>query len=871
VQLQTNLSSWRNADRELEAGEFERLVGWPPRVAEYLVSVNDEETCLELTRYLQDTVWPEPLPDDEAASLAGLLSSPGLTSERTPDEPRRESEARPEDVSLELPDDIYPELLDGLLQELPGQVTEFSAAMASILGASGTLEDINTAQRIAHTVKGAANVVGVRGIANLTHHLEDILQALAKQETLPGRALSDTLTRAADCLEAMSEALLGVSPPPEDSRDVLQQVLDWANRIDQEGVSVGAEDARPQEPKPAAEPQPGSSAKPAADITPMLRVPAPVVDDMLRLVGETIIVNSQLQERINHAQQQMGVVHQQHVMLRQLVAELEHLIDIQDITSSRRDNGDGDDFDPLEWDQFNELHTCSRRLMEVGTDARETGAGVIQQLRSLNELMVDQGRLHRETQESVLRTRMVPVQLIVPRLQRSVRQASRLTAKEVELEVTGSDTPVDSDVLTGLVDPLMHVLRNAVDHGIEPPEERQAAGKPTAGKIVLGFVREGNHIVVRCSDDGAGMDVDAIRRAAVERGMLSRDDTLTESELPRVIFTPGFSTRQSATQVSGRGIGMDVVYRSILGLKGDIQIQSRRGRGCLVEMSFPVTLISTQALLVRVGNQTLAVSSRGIEQILYGGGGELRDVGSERVFRVDDEIYRVTPLEALLDLPPDRRKGDREPRPILLVQTNDGVRAVLVERVVDSRDLVVKNMGRFVPKSAGLVGATILGDGSIAPVLDLPELLQRPTVQTPGATEAAPLAARELVEAELPTALVVDDSLSARRALAEFVQDAGYSVRTAIDGLDAVPMIDAKPPDVLLVDLEMPRMNGLELTTHVRANAASRDLPVIMITSRSTEKHRHKAQAAGVNVYLTKPYGEEELLQHLEAVRSARR
>jgi len=415
-----------------------------------------------------------------------------------------------------------------------------------------------------------------------------------------------------------------------------------------------------------------------------------------------------------------------------------------------------------------------------------------------------------------------------------------------------------------MVDPLMHMLRNAVDHGIESPAERQRLGKPPVGRIELGFEREGNSILIRCQDDGAGLDLAAIRRTALERGLIMADQPLTDEELARLILLPGFSTRGGATQTSGRGIGMDMVHSRLLAMKGSLRIQTRAGRGCLMELRLPVTLISTHALLVRLRDHMLAIADRGIEQILYSGVGSIQHLGKITTFRMGEEVYELTSLDALFNLPPDHRTHRRTTPSVLLVREETGaLHAVLAQEIVDSRDLVVKHMGQYLPKLNGIVGATILGDGSVVPVLDLPELLRAPVAGAPAralAGAAAPLTAST---PHRPFVLAVDDSLSVRRALAQFVQDAGFEVRTARDGLEAIEIIKGKRPDLVVADLEMPRMNGLELTAHLRANQATRQLPVIMITSRSTEKHRREAETTGVNVYLTKPFMEDELLGHI--------
>ncbi len=867
--LQNNLNHLAAQDHPLTADQREAVQIWPDLALNYLRALNDRPTCAALANHLGDIRWPQPLAIADVDLLIERLAAAKLVTEEAETE-TRPHQATVQDVSIQLPADVNPELLDGLLQELPNQAAEFSASIQRLAAGDGTLKDVDVARRIAHTLKGAGNTVGVRGIATLTHQVEDILQALATHEALPNRPLAETLLNAADCLETMSEALLGMSAPPPQAQAVLQEVLDWANRIDRTGIPAGEEAppparARPESVAPAdtaaiAPPAPATVAEAA------LRIPAHLVDDLLRLVGENIILTGQIQERVRKTIAQTRAVMGQNRLFQQLTSELEQLVDIRNVSSPLSRSIQRGDFDPLELEQYNELNTATHRLVEAATDNRELDRAIADSLVALDTLLVDQSRLHRESQEAVLRTRMVPIQTIAPRLQRSVRQTCRLVDKEVELTVRGADTLMDSNVLNGIVDPLMHILRNAVDHGIEPPAQRQRLGKPPVGRIELSVLREGNAIVIRCQDDGAGLDLTAIRQTAVERGLLSADKSLEEDELARLILLPGFSTRGATTQTSGRGIGMDMVYSRLLDMKGALRIQTRSGQGCLMELRLPVTLISTHALLVRIHDRLYALSDRGIEQILYSGIGTIQKLGKATTYHLGNDIYDLTTLETLLNLPPDRRTHARAAPPVLLVREETGaIRAVLVSEAVDSRDLVVKPLGQYVPKLNGVVGATILGDGSVAPVLDLPELLRAPSVlqQTLTFTHQQPApAAPAAVHHQV--ALAVDDSLSARRSLAQFVQDAGFEVRTARDGLEAIEIINGKRPDIVLADLEMPRMNGLELTAHLRANQPTRDLPVIMITSRSTDKHRREAEAMGVNVYLTKPFAEDELLGYIK-------
>ena len=867
-----NVDSLAEGSEDATAAMTELLLDWPQHILNYMQDPADKLKADSLLQFMQGDSWLLPLDEEQVKTLHTQLTLTDF-SNLEEEVPQRQQQATPEDVSIELQDDINQELLEGLLQELPGQTEELSAAIQRLIE-GGTQDDVLIAKRIAHTLKGAGNTVGIRGIATLTHHLEDILLSLSKHDTLPTPHISETFLKASDCLQMMSEALLGLGTPPDDAREVLQEVLDLANLIDREGIrattTLEMEVPKMGQSGPSETVKPGSEEKPRKEAreprerdmaAQMMRVPAGFVDNLLRLVGESIIMTGQIRERIRLTLEETKNVSEQFDLLQRLGAQLEEIIDVKDLTNLQKSMVMDDKYDSLEMDQYSELHTCSRRLVEAAVDASEISKAVFENLYMLDEMLVDQSRLNNETQEGVMRARMVPANSQFSRLQRSVRQAAKLTGKEVKLHLMGGETLMDSETLNNLLDPLMHLLRNAVDHGIEPADERLMVSKPAEGNIYLEFTRDGNSVLVRCRDDGRGLDLGAIREKAIEHGLLTVEQEATDELLKQLILRPNFSTRDTATQVSGRGIGMDAVYSRVIEMSGSFNLDSETGRGCTIEIRLPQTLISSHALLVRIGPQFFAVANRGIIQILHHEAGEIREFGSELLFHVENDSYPVVFIENLLNLHTDRRASDRQSRSVLLVQSEKGKYAILVESIVDSQELVIKGLGHYITKLPGILGVTILGNGSVTPVLDLPDLLRIFDTDKQITTNYVRQTPKR---AQLPAALVVDDSLSARRSLAQYMQDIGYDVRTARDGMEAFEIIKARKPDILLSDLEMPRMNGMELISHVRADKSIADIPFIMITSRAAAKHREEAMAAGVDVYLTKPYSEDELLEHIK-------
>lgn len=879
--LHDNMQALCSNKLMLEEAQSQILTKVMSDILHYIADIDGLPKHKALAEHLQHLDWPSPLSDNEAQELVVLFSRVSLQSREEIIGVRETASA--EDVFLIIQDDVNPELLESLFNELPTLTEEFTEAVQQLLE-SGSISDVETAQRIAHTLKGSGNLVGLKGIASLTHNIEDIMEKVALHGSVPKGVFDLLLTDCADCLEAMSDHVLGRGDPPDNALTLLQQLFDLTYQIKAEGIPESVEalpiatneavvdikavsiadsdimasvviDAEVVE-KAVNKPTEASS----DNVDSMTRIPSSLVEDMLRMAGENNILTGQIQQRLRETIEQNQSIEEQNAGLLNLIAELEQLVEEQSNVSQETKVVLNQDFDPLEMDQYNELHTCANRLLEIATDAKTATSVVNSQLSELKDLLRVQERLQKENHELVLQTRMVPVQSIVSRLQRTIRQASRSVGKTVQLHIVGSDTLIDRDILHTLIDSLMHLLRNAVDHGIESSEQRLAAGKSATGNITLEFSLQGSRIFVICQDDGGGLDLIRIRQIAEQKKLIAAGQVLSEQELQRLVLQPGFSTRDSATQLSGRGIGMNAVYDQILKLKGELELDSQFGSGTRVVLALPATLVSVRALLIRSTSQLIAVSNRGLEHILYPGAGKLKKLGSGLAYQHGEKLYSAERFEGILNIPSNSNTVMDASLSAMLFKMETGeIKAILVEQVVDSRELVVKNMGQYVPKIHGVAGATILGDGSVTPVLDIPELMRgnssQVMVQQIGQNEISDLRRRGHRHA-----LVIDDSLSARRSLALLLSDMDYDVSTAIDGIDAIEKMEEKIPDVILVDLEMPRMNGLELTSHIRNRVDTKDIPVIMVTSRATEKHRQQAETAGVNAYLTKPFSENEMI-----------
>ncbi len=800
----------------------------------------------------------------------------------------RKTTATLEDIDLAPADDVVPSVLDGMLRELPGNALRLGASVRAIAD-TGAFESIDEARRVAHTLKGDANTVGVRGLANLTHTLEDILIVLAKRPELLNADCADLLTNVSDTVEEIADHLLGRGPAPENLLDTYQHTLDTANALADGADVVPAAAAKTLDTSPSVamdgiEAQesigttPGVETPRAMDEEPQtgmaasgiqsLNVPSVLLDDLQRLAGESLVTARQIDRQLDgltvlHRDQRQEVRYTQ-----ELVGRLDDLVALRGAALQSTAQKTGTELDPLEIDQYNELHVISRQLIEAHADSTEFMRRIERTMNTLADLRNEQEQLNRELQRSILQTRTVPFSQISARLQRIVRQTSKQVMKPVQLELIGDSIPLDAELLERVVEPLAHLLRNAIDHGIETPQRRRDAGKPDEGRITVRIGLQGDTAIIDIQDDGDGLDFDTIRTRAIAAGLLAEDQDADERLLTRLILLPGFSTRSSATEVSGRGIGMDVVNQRIAMLRGAMTITSQRGIGMRVSLRLPVTQTLANVIVARGQQQVSAVVSASVERVVSFAQGECTyDAQEGRLWLVlDGERVPALPIEHFYGVSADVRMWLDTAGVGLQVRGVDGrITVVLVQGIDEVRSTVVKPISAYLPPIPAVRGITQLGDGGLAPVIDLDVMLQ--TIQE----HAMGIAALSVTDVAPTTRVVVaDDSLSVRRALEQLMQDAGFEVETARDGFEALAAIQAKPTHALLVDLEMPRMNGLEVTRNLRTNADTRELPVVMITSRATDKHQAMAEQAGVTRMLGKPFSEDSLVVLVRELIAAR-
>jgi chemotaxis protein histidine kinase CheA/ActR/RegA family two-component response regulator len=854
-----------DAEQRLQASAYLRQ--WPALVDGYLSAPADFDASLAMAEYLTIPASPQPLDETVGIELIGqLTTAPVLPAELMADleAANKPAEIALTDVSLVLSEDADRDVYNAFIVEAPGNLATFSALTSHIARGNASIDDFRNAKRIAHSLKGSASIVGLRGIASLGHYTEDVLEFFEQNPIKPPRAIGIALADASDCLSQMVGFLQGEEEEPENAYAVLSNMVAWANKIkagelegDIEHVDIAPLAGNVAAPSAANSKAP---AKAASEQDPSLRVPIKTVDELFRLVGELTTKLGQLESRVTTANTRAKGLLKQNISVQQRVLDLEKMVLLRGLSLHKPSaDEDASAFDPLELDRYNELHGATRSLVEVCADAREISIALEDDVANIQHDLTQQNQINKDLRFQVISTRMTPVESLAARLTRNVRQTCQQTGKDAELVITGRDILVDGDVLNKLADPLLHILRNAVDHGIEDGALRESHGKPQRGLISLDFTRQGSSVMVHIKDDGKGLDYARIRDKALISGLISAEQNFTHAELARLTLLPGFSTRDAVTEISGRGVGMDVVVSRLQELKGSVEIHSEFGQGCEVTLRFQASLITQQSLLVESAAQIFAIPIHNIEQALSPLMGEVLNAGGEWKLRLNDVEHDVIDLAKLSGYPSAAlTKENIEAHPKVLIHMDGTNVAVLVDKVVDSRDLIVKNMGRYLPKVHGVSGAALLGDGTVVPLLNVPALLAKPVAVSSAAAQLAQAALKQTRRV-----LVVDDSLSVRKSLTQLLEDSAYEVAGANDGLDAIRMLENFKPHVICTDLEMPNMNGLELTEHLRRRDDTRELPIIMITSRSMDKHRDQAKRAGVDFYVTKPYTDAELLQQV--------
>lgn len=783
------------------------------------------------------------------------------------------------------------EIDEEMLEIFAGEAEELLRSIATNLEILETQpangEALMEIRRNAHTFKGSAGIVGLKKPSEMAHRIEDLLDYIAEREISGNRRIFELLRTATDCL---SELISGESND-QSTKKLAQIYQDFDELMRMLG------DSEPEEPKNESEPETikSETAQPeteanfvvASDVDfgqktatqnskSVVRVSIEKLDDLMKIVRDLTVSRSVFEQQLGELDYQIEELQRSTRRLQRSTNRLETEFEADmlenksykfQVSSREFQNQESmlestPEFDALEFDRYTEFHQTTRELGETTRDASAIGSALDALRGNLETLFDTQRRLIEEMQEKLLRIRMVNFGTLAPRLLRTVRVTCEEESKHADLSITGENLEVDTQILDSLVEPLLHLLRNSVAHGIEAPDTRRLLGKPEKGLITLNAANEGTHVVLTISDDGRGISVSALKEKAVRNGFITEKQALamTEKEASELIFLPGLTTAEKLSQTAGRGVGMNIIKTAVERQQGTISIASEPQKGTTFTVRLPVALAIVRALLVTAAEQTFAFPVGLVKEINAISGENLERAARSEKISVGGAEYVVSHLNGLIGFPAPMIL-DQENTRLLLLEAGDEPQALLVERIIKPEEIVIKPLGAPLHNRSDLLGAAILGDGKIAPVLDLFYLLKKQKQSPQPKTQNIESAIKN-PKPEIRAALIVDDSPSVRHLTSNIVKNAGFNAIVAKDGLDALETLQTAKqlPDVILTDVEMPRMDGYELLSALKRNPEFRSIPVVMITSRANEKHRQKAFDLGVSEYLTKPFDDTALI-----------
>jgi chemosensory pili system protein ChpA (sensor histidine kinase/response regulator) len=787
-------------------------------------------------RALTARLLAQPAPQPAAVAAP----QPAPAAEATP--PAAEAGGRSQRV---MRDDIDPQLLPIFLEEAQLLLPQLGSDLRDWKAQPQDEKVLQSLQRALHTLKGSARMAGAIRLGELTHLMEGRIETAIEAGAV-GDALFVELEEKMDRLSLDIERMAAGPVQEAPAAPAESPAAAPASQPEARSAETAAAPAAPAAPR-AEVPLPAPTA--------MLRVSADTLDHLINESGEVAIARSRVEAELRAVKQSVLDLSESITRLRGQLREVEVQADSQMRARASELEERKGEFDPLEFDRYTRLQELTRLMAESLHDADSIQQSLRKSLGETDAALAQQSRTNRDVQQELMRMRAVPFSILDERLYRIVRQTTRELGKKAELHIEGSQVELDRSVMDRIGAPLEHMLRNSLAHGIETPERRIAAGKPESGRISINLRQEGNEIALVISDDGAGIDLERLRQKAEASGLLQPGQHVEAADLMQLIFVSGLSTAEAVTELSGRGIGMDVVKSEISAAGGRIDIAGSQGQGTVFTVYLPLTLAVTQAVIVRAGGSVLAVSAAMVEQVLRLKADALAERYAAQVVEFQERRY---PLHSLAQLIGAEAPVAQTYNAVLLLRSGVQRIALHVDEIVGHQEIVVKNVGPQVARVPGVAGATVLPDGSIVLIVNPVQLVQRARV----ATERTAVLPAPAVSAA-PVIMVVDDSLTVRKITSRLLEREGYQVLTAKDGLDALAQIGDVLPAVMLLDIEMPRMDGFDLARNLRSDPRTRQVPIIMISSRTAEKHRNQAAELGVNVFLGKPYPESELLQHI--------
>jgi chemosensory pili system protein ChpA (sensor histidine kinase/response regulator) len=807
--------------------------------------------------------------------------------------------------------------------EVPDEVLEFfipeaeehlQAVTECLLALEGhpNADDINRLFRAMHTVKGSAAQVGLHRLSAVAHRVEDLIGRLRDGALQPSAEIVDLFLQSVDVLKQFlhrqwpSDAEMAAAVDPLLARiadlapEEAPEQADSPSR-ESEGVSVV------EAPVAGAVPVAAAARPAAAQVLPQaksVRISLEWLDRMMNAVGELVINRTRMLGRLTELSKLVEVLQFSKARLAGKVSDFQEKHEFSRISNTlvpggqqlQKDTFRGHanalaaittndllEFSDLEMDRYDDVNILSRSLTEISADVTEVLTQLEGFMGRVDSDIDEFTKLAHHLQDEITAARMVPIGNLYTRLSRTVRDAVKAAGKPVDLSLEGAETELDNNIVQHISDPLIHLVRNSVAHGIEDADTRRRAGKPEKGRIAVRAYHRGNHIFIEVEDDGRGINYESVRQSVVDSGAMSSIAAaeLTERELREFLFRPGFSTASSMSELAGRGVGLDVVRANVHALNGEIEVRSETGRGACFTVKVPLTLIISQALFIRCGTSVFAFPLAVVDEIRRLRPEEIEDVGGKLLTRVRDVVTEVVRLDLQLALPPlEPLNGYFH---MVIVKVAGRQVGVVVEEVLGKDEIVIKNLGDYLRRVKLFPGTTIASDGSLILLIDLNRLVAADTAERHALPASSPAArvfapgAEAVAAGSIPSeavdaiendrvVVVVDDSISVRKFVGRMLEKAGYRVKLASDGLEASEVVAQVGCHLVITDLEMPRMNGYELMAHLRQDPATRKIPVLVVTSRAGAKHRDRAMKEGASGFLTKPVQEDQLIATVEGL-----
>ena len=788
------------------------------------------------------------------------------------------------DDDIELVDSLDPDLFHIFEEEARDLLPNLGSSLRRWASQPDNMGARSEALRTLHTLKGSSRLAGAMRLGELSHRMESEIESLGS-ENLTSKSIEPVLTRL-DGLQAIFEIIT----KPLDALDKADLHIEQNSKLSLrvkvesnlaiiEAKSLNEDRSIILQPAPIAS-QSKSVVKPPAvsvlkaekrESRQSVRVRARLLDRLVNQAGEVMLTRTRIESELGQLRGSLGDLTGNLDRLRQQLRDVEFQAETQMQSRMEQAKDSQKSFDPLEFDRFTRVQELTRMMAESVNDVATVQRNLQRTVDSTEDDLVAQARQTRDLQRDLLRTRMEEFESISDRLYRVVRQASKDAEKQVKLDIVGGSIEMDRGVLERMTPSFEHLLRNCIAHGLEHADKRLEAGKDSIGAIAISLMQDGNDVVIEFSDDGAGLNYPRIREQALSQKLISNTDELTDAETVNLIFTPGLSTAAQVTELSGRGIGLDVVRAEVIALGGRIDVSSEANKGTKFKLVLPLTTAVTQVVMMRTGALSFGVPSHLVEVVRRSKLEDVEKAYADGFWGKSEENILFYWSGALLQASQRSSEPLAKTNPIVIFRSAGQRIAIHVDEIFGNKEVVIKNLGPQLARLPGLAGMAILVSGAVALIYNpvalasvygstvqqySPIKIQQESQSSDGVVALLPNES----EQQTPLILVVDDSITVRRVTQRMLQREGFRVVLAVDGLQALEKLNQEIPAVVLSDIEMPRMDGFDLVRNIRADSKLKHLPVVMITSRIAEKHRDLAMELGVNDYLGKPYSEEGLL-----------